>query len=419
MKTQQLLFGAAIVATAFASCKKDETKPSDTPTTPVSKKDTLSGEVSGTWEKSSMHFIKGDIFIAEGKSLIIEEGVTIVMDPSVKPEFIIKGNLYAMGTAAAPVTFTVPDGNKAQFGDQWGGLMAGPTCKELLLDHVIMEQGGAVTTEQSSSVKAGFYKAEAGEHVPVLWYGGDGKLVVTNSTIRNFNEDGMYIEGGDVLVSNNMIHTTGVAGGDAINIKSGVHADIAFNVIYSPNTNGLKLSNSGDRPRQAYVIGYNNTILNAGWRRPTTKGGSIWLEKSIQADLYNNLLVNDRYGVKRDKGNPEDSRSKISNTYYYGFTKECVDQFQPTDEIVAGVNGDIRGINAGENDPQFENYSLSTDMANADFNASWDMHLKATSPALTGGKTDFTRHFSGGITMNGKAYTSPAPQAYYGALGKK
>jgi hypothetical protein len=74
-------------------------------------------------------------------------------------------------------------------------------------------------------------------------------------------------------------YTTGVAGGDAINIKSGVLADVAFNVIYSPNTNALKLSNSGDRTPQAYIVGYNNTIINAGWRRPTTKGGSIWLEK--------------------------------------------------------------------------------------------------------------------------------------------
>lgn len=414
MKTTKLILSTAAFAAIVASCKKsDNTDPGKAPGN-----DTLSGNVSGIWEKNSTHYIDGDIFVAEGQSLVIEEGVKVIMNSDVKPEFIIKGNFYAEGSASAPVTFTVPSGAKAQFGDQWGGILAGPTCKELLLNYVVLEQGGAVTTEQSSSVKAGFFKAEAGNHVPAVWYGGDGKLVITNSVIRNFNEDGFYIEGGDVIIANNMMNTTGVSGGDAINIKSGVHADVAFNVVYSPNTNGMKLSNSGDRPRQAYVIGYNNTIINAGWRRPTTKGGSIWLEKAVQVDLYNNLLANDRYGVKRDKGNPEDNRSKINTTYYYGYTQTGVDQFQPTEEIVKGT-GDINSAKAGENDPQFENYPLNTDVNNADFNSSWDLHLKTSSPALTGGKTDFTRHFSGGITLNNKSYTSPAPQSFMGALGKK
>lgn len=417
MKTRTLLLGATIVGLAFASCKKGDGAGPDGPGS--STNDTVSGNISGIWKKGSTYYIDGDVFIPEGASLTIEEGVKVVMNPVVKPEFIIKGNFYCMGTAASPVKFTVPDGSKAQFGDQWGGLLAGPTCQEFLLYYVDLEQGGAVTTEASASVKAGFYKAEAGEHVPAIWYGGEGKFVVQHSTIHNFNEDGFYIEGGDVIISNNMFYTTGVSGGEAINIKSGVYADVAFNVVYSPNTNALKLSNSGDRPRQAYVFGYNNTILNCGWRRPTTKGGSIWLEKSIRAELYNNLLINDRYGIKRDKGNPEDNRSVVAKTYYYGYTQTCVDQFQPTDEIIAGT-GDIIGTLAGQNDPMFENYTLSTDVNNADYNTSWDFHLKSGSPALTGAKADFSAHFhTSGITLNGQTYTSPAPAAYFGALSTK
>ena len=136
-----------------------------------------------------------------------------------------------------------------------------------------------------------------------------------------------------------MFYTTGVSGGDAINIKSGVQADVAFNVVYSPNTNALKLSNSGDRSPQAYIVGYNNTIINAGWRRPTTKGGSIWLEKGVRADLYNNLLANDRFGIKKENVDKSvDDRSVISNTLYYGATEEGVKQFQPSVEILKGAN---------------------------------------------------------------------------------
>ena len=421
-KMKNLLACASLALFALAGCDSDKSEPTPSVENPVVQ-ESVSGEVSGTWTKGGTYKITGHIQIPEGKSLTIQEGVTVLFSDSVvKPEVVVKGNLYSLGTAEAPVKFTVPDSWKTaknQFGNLWGGLIAGPKSSEFILSNTILEYGGAVTTEESPSVKAGLYKAAAGEHVPVLYYPNvSGKLIVTNSTIRNFNEDGFYIEGGQVIIANNYFYTTGVSGGDAINIKSGVQADVAFNVVYSPNTNALKLSNSGDRTPQAYVVGYNNTIINAGWRRPTTKGGSIWLEKSVRADLYNNLLANDRYGIKRDKGAPEDARSVINNTFYYGGNQTATDQFQPSDEIVKGVN-DIISAKAAENDPKFVSYPLTTDMQNASFNTSWDFHLQAGSPALTKGKTDFTRLFANGIVVNGVTYKSPAPANFIGAFGTK
>jgi hypothetical protein len=408
---------AAFVAAAFISCSKDDNS------TPAPTTTNVTGAVDGVWTKGNTYKVTGHLQINEGKTLTIEEGVTVLLaDSIVKPEIVIKGNLYSLGTTANPVKFTVPDEWKTaknQFGALWGGLIAGPTSAEVILQNTVLEYGGAVTTEESPSVKAGLYKAAAGEHVPVLYYPNvNGKLVVTGSTIRNFNEDGFYIEGGKAIFSNNTIYTTGVSGGDAINIKSGVQADVAFNLVYSPNTNALKLSNSGDRSPQAYIVAYNNTIVNAGWRRPTTKGGSIWLEKTVRADLYNNLLANDRYGIKRDKGAPEDNRSKVANNLYFGNDQTTVDQFQPNAEIVAGTN-DVIGTKAGDNDPKFVNYPVATATTNATFSTSWDFHLQTGSPALTKGKTDFTRQFADGITVNGTVYKSPAPATYIGAFGTK
>ena len=283
LKMKNLLIYSAFALVFLAGCSNDKTDP--TPVVPPVVKESVSGDVSGTWTKGGTYKITGHIQIPEGKSLTIEEGVTVLFSDSVvKPEVVVKGNLYSLGTAAAPVKFTVPDAwktDKNLFGNLWGGLIAAPTSSEFVLSNTILEYGGAVTTEESPSVKAGLYKPVAGEHVPVIYFSNvNGKLIVMNSIVRNFNEDGFYIEGGQVIISNNYFYTTGVSGGDAINIKSGVQADVAFNVVYSPNTNALKLSNSGDRTPQAYVVGYNNTIINAGWRRPTTKGGSIWLEKN-------------------------------------------------------------------------------------------------------------------------------------------
>lgn len=417
MNLKQISAGIALSVVIFAGCQKANI---DVDTTPAD--GSAIGEVSGVWAKGSTQMIKGDIIIPEGKSLTIEEGVTVLMDTVAKPEIIVKGNLYSYGTAENPVKFTVNDAYKTtakKFGRLWGGILAAKSCAELVLDNTILEYGGSTTSDASTSVKQGLYKAVSGENLPALWFSNvNGKLVVINSTIRNFNEDCTYIEGGKVIFANNLFYTTGITGGEAMNFKSGCLADLAYNMVYSTNTNAFKLSNTGDRVPQAYIIAYNNTMINTGWRRPTAKGGSVWLESTVRADLYNNLFANTRFGVKRDTKKPEDKRSVYSNNWYYGFDQTTVNQFQPSAEIVAGVN-DVIGKNAGENDPQFVNYPLSISTGNADFNTSWDFHLKAGSPALTKGITTFTRHHAAGIIINGITYKSPDPSVFVGAFGTK
>ncbi len=414
-----LAVGSALLLTSCSKPSDESTTVSPAPTV----NNAVSGDVSGTWTKGNTYNVTGHIQVPASQSLVIQEGVNIVFsDSTVKPELIVRGNLYVVGTPANPVKFTVPDAwktNTNQFGNLWGGIIAAPTCTELLLDNAVLEYGGAVTTESSPSVKAGLYKATAGNHVPAVNYSNvNGKLVIVNSRLNNQNEDGFYIEGGKVIIANNRIYTTGVSGGDAINIKSGVQADIANNLIYSPNTNALKLSNNGDRTPQAYVIGYNNTIVNAGWRRPTIKGGSIWVEVAVRAELYNNLLANDRFGIKRDPKNPEDSRSKVSNNLYYGATQDGITGFTPSTEILAGTN-DVMSKTVGDNDPKFVNYPLNTESKNTVFNTAWDFRLQSGSPAIGKGTTNFTPMYATtGLTFaNGSIYKSPVPSTTIGAYG--
>lgn len=417
MKTNYILGMLAAGLLILSGCEKEDNKPKNL---------TLEGgEVYGVWEKGSTVTVNGHLVIPEGKSLTIEEGVTVIMNDSTQGlEILVYGNLYSKGTASNPVTFTVPEEykNKGNFPRLWGGILCGPTSKELLIEHTVMEYTGYVTTEESPSVKAGFFKGIAGEGLPAINFKNnvDGKVVVTNSVFRNLGEDCMYLEGGNVIVANNLIYTQGETGGDAINIKAGVIADVCFNVVYSPNTNALKLSNSGDRTPQCHVVGYNNTIVNAGWRRPTVKGGGIWLESGVYAELWNNLHVNCRFAIKNNSKDAADTRSTYDYSYYYGYTQECVNNFQAgVKDVVRGPN-DIAGTQAGQNDPMFENYPLSTDVNNANFNTSWDFHLKAGSPALTSAKTNFVRNFGTiGIPINGKTYISPAPKQHFGALGTK
>ena len=412
MKTLRLATALFVIALLLTNCKKEDA-------TPAVIEQTVNGEVSGTWTKGSIITVKTDIIVPVGKTLTIEEGVSVIMDTTAKPEFIVNGNLYLTGSARNPITITVPETARLsanKFAGLWGGIIAGKTCTEVLIDNALIEYGGAITTEASTSVKLGLYKAAAGQSDPALWFSNTaGKVVVRNTTVRNWREDCIYIEGGNVLLHNNAFYTIGGNSGDAIDIKGGTLADVAFNFFYSNNTNGLRVSNAGGRSPQTLVVAYNNTMVNNGWRKPTIKGGSVWVEQSVRAEFYNNLLANCRFGIKRDVKNPEDPKSKISNTYYYAYSQTGADQFQPSADILAGTN-DILSKNAGDNDPKFVNYPLNTNLLNADYNAAWDFGLQPNSPALGKGITTFTRNFAAGIVLNGQTYKSPEPATFAGAF---
>ena len=163
-----------------------------------------------------------------------------------------------------------------------------------------------------------------------------------------------------------------------------------------------------------------------------------FVEENIYAEVYNNLVYDCRWGLKHDIEIPEDPRSVYTPNFYFASTDEGVQQMQADEAegILVGAN-DKRSAAAGDNDPMFANFTPQSDMninvganeagAPATWNNSWDFHLKAGSPALTGGKTDFTPNFaSAGITMQGLAgivenntFTSPAPSEYFGAFGQE
>jgi len=428
MKMKKLMYIFIAASMAMTSCKKD--KKTETPAeepvivnaNEISGEKTIEGgEVQGVWKSGAKITVKGSLVIPAGKSLTIEEGVSVMFaNAAVKQEVLVYGNLYCKGTAQNQIKFTVTDDIKPSgksFPRLWGGILFNKSAQELLLLYTRIEYCGAVTTEESQSVKLGFYKAAAGEGLPAINFVNNvnGKVVIMNCTFNNLGEDGIYLEGGNYIIARNTFYTQGETGGDAINLKAGCVADISYNLVYSPNTNALKLSNSGDRSPQCKPICYNNTIVNSAWRRPTIKGGGIWLEAGVKAEIYNNLHVNCRFAVKNSGADPA---VKYDYNYYYGFDQITVDQFQAgVKDVVRGAN-DIAGTTAGSNDPLLANYPLNTSTSNEVYNTSWDFHLKAGSPAIDKGTTNFTTNFgTTGITVNGVTYTSPAPSKTIGAFG--
>lgn len=416
MKITYILAGTALFAgLMLTNCNKKDEKPRR-----VQK--SVSGTITDSvWTAGSEIIINNHITLPAGKNLRIEEGVTVLFsDTLIKPEFIVKGNLYVNGTASNPVRFTIPEAMQVgrTWGQGWGGILPDPTtCTEIVINYAEIAYTGATTTEESPSVKEKLYKAEAGENVPAIWFGNEnGKLVVMNSTFHNLKEDGLYIDAGQVIVSNNLFYTTGHTGADAVNTKSGTKADVCYNIMFSPNTNSVKTSNGGGKS-QADIRIYNNTMVNSGWRRPTIKGGLIWLEDGIIVHAFNNLFINNRFGIKRDTKKPENENTTTGNNLYYGHDSITVAQFQPGKEILNGTD-DLRGTTAGSNDPKFVSFPLSTDKNSYTFDKAWDFRIKSDSPAINKGKTTAPSHYSTtGLMLDGKLYKSPAPASYIGAKG--
>lgn len=413
---------------------------------------TVSGAVEGTWKKYSIINVNGQINIPANKSLTIEEGVEIIINSAgqdannTKIEFIVNGNLYCYGTADAPVLFSVSAAERTTantFKRLWGGIIGSQTCTEMVFDHAVIEYTGAVTTLTSPSVTGGLFKPAGGEGMVAFNTNNpSGKYVITNSTFRSTGEDAIYVQGGNCIFTNNTFYAVGEAGGEAINVKAGCKVDAAYNLMYSPNTNGFKLSNSGadgGSRYQAQINAYNNTIINSGWRRDPNKpkGGSVWGEAGCLIYVYNNLIVNSMFGAKApqfgiDGAVGPDLNSKIDYNYYASGTQQssvsqhianqtvtAFDGFKPgVTDVVYGTH-DVRGTVTGDKNPKFVNFAFTSNpLLSYTFDSSWNFHLQAGSPALTGANTAFTPYYSStGIAINGKTYKSPLPSAYFGAFG--
>lgn len=413
---------------------------------------TVSGDVDGIWKKYSVVNVTGQINVPAGKTLTIEEGVEVIVSTAgqdannTKIEWLVNGNLYVQGTKSAPVLISVPAAERTTantFARLWGGIIGSTTCDEILIDNAIIEYTGAITTTTSPSAVAGLFKAGGGEGMVAFNTNNpNGRYVIINSVFRNTGEDAIYVQGGSCLFQYNTFYAIGEAGGEAVNVKAGCKVDAAYNLMFSPNTNGFKLSNSGASATraQAQITAYNNTIVKAGWRRDPNKpkGGSIWGEAGCLINVYNNLVVNSMFrakapgwGVNASTG--PDLNSKIDFDFYASGTQQSDVPQHVTNGTITGYDGfkagvadavystnDVQGTAAGDKDPKFVNYPFDTDpLLSFAFNTAWDFRLQAGSPALTGGKTDFTPYFvTTGVTVNGQAYKSAAPSAYFGAFGQ-
>lgn len=462
-----LLMGAAVLSLSFfAACSDDDEVVTDPDNqeqgngnqdgeTPLNDPSLWENTNRLTWPANSIVELDTHYTVPEGKSLVIEPGVQIIVSTAgagvngTPIEFTVNGNLYCEGTADNPILFSIPEDERTEgnaLKGMWGGIMGGTTCTEMLIDHTIIEYTGGQVIEDSPAAQTEAYTAGDDAYPQITTNNVNGKYVITNSILRYGWSDGIYLMGGQAIVANNIFAGNGYDGAEAVNMKAGVVADVAGNLMYSPNTNGLKLSSSGQGGNrgQALIQAYNNTIVNAGWRRDGEKGGCVYVEKNALVHVYNNLMVNCKFRAKTpsytDPDNPEegyDDNSVIDYNYYASGSQRSEIVWEEESGVAyawEGYNLDDEDYNTGvvdahsiiatetdSKDPLFVNYDLNgVSLTNYIYNNAWDFHVQAGSPVLEGAydgnDTAMAPHFgTDGLTVDGKTYTSPAPQAYYGA----
>ena len=458
-----LLAGTALVTLSFmAACSEDDTVSNGYHTETPERFGNESNDDVIVWPADTVVTLTNHYTVPEGKSLIIKEGAQIIVSTDgvganhAPVEFTVNGNLYCEGTAEKPILFSVPQDERTEanaLAGLGGGIVATSTCAEMLIDHTIIEYTGGQVISGSPAANANIYTAGDDAYPQITTDNINGHYVITNSILRNGWSDGIYLMGGNAIIANNIFAANGYDGAEAVNVKAGCVVDVAGNVMFSPNTNGLKLSSSGqseDR-NMAKIQAYNNTIINAGWRRDGEKGGCVYAEKNALVNVFNNLIVNCKFRAMTPNydqpNNPDEgycSQSVIDYNYYASGTQKSDIVFEDESGVAYSWEGyaykhknyyegvvDAHSIitkseaECAVNDPKFVNFPIN-DVALTDYiyQDAWDFHVQADSPVLTGaydGNDEAMAPYFGteGLKVNGQTYTSPAVEARYGAYGTK
>ena len=405
---QQLIYVAAPVSTVGQSFTGD----------------TLRSPIKGTIAgRATPYYMISDVVVNEGDTLLIQAGVKILVmgkpnslttfgQATNNPGFVVNGVMLSLGTKAAPVVMTIKDELKGDptavqavatdpaFKGYWGGINADGA--DLLV--LRWTEIGYVGGPYGANAPTGYSAGDAKYGVSMLAKKANAQFVMEDSYLHGTVDDGIRLQSCRLSVMRSRFEKTGKTGGESINMKSGCLGDVAYNTFVGSATNGSKVASAAAAPVQANVNTYNNTYLNCGYRQTKAgRGGSINYEVQGAGLIYNNLIVNCRFGLRlRSDDQPDLSKIKYDNQYYYGGTSYQVAEFNAATagSVTASQPHDTRGT-AAANDPRFVAADVAvpagttaaptTTIQWTNFlNVSGGLRLTGTSPALGKGFTTFS-----------------------------
>lgn len=411
MKNNFLITLLTVLLFTVTACHKEEVVSISKPVINAGAEitsDTLSGNIKGTLRAGKTYYFKTDITVNAGDTLLFQSGVTLIAlgdgaSYSTSPQITVNGTLISLGTQTEPNLISVLPSLRTRanaFKGFWGGIQGGSNGGDIIIKWTRMEYAGGPAGPANDPA---IYTAGVPRYT-IVYANIAGKFILEDSWIGNSKDDGIRVISGKISVMRNTFESNGEAGGEALNMKSGTVGDIGYNLIIGAATNALKASNSGGTTIQTNVSMYNNTILNCGFRQVQSgRGGSINFEKGAKGKVYNNLIINSRYGM-RITTDADIPNIPYDNQYYYASSTNISSQFYPATGVAVIRTSDIQSATAAANNPQFANYNVNSyDYASATFPMSIaampalltnvgtsDFRLSPSSIAVNKGKTNVT-----------------------------
>jgi hypothetical protein len=356
---------AAVVLVVFAACHKESkvyVSPAQVSASHPITSDSLTGTISGTLLSGKTYYFSKDITINKGDTLFMQPGSRLIAigdgkSPATSPQVTCNGTFISAGTADSNNYITVQDNlrNAASIGKGlWGGIQCGETSGDVVIKWTHIEfAGGPAGPAADANVFA------PGDPRNSLSYTNiNGNVIIEDSWIFGTSDDGMRLLHGHVSVMRNTFEDCGTTGGEGLNLKNGCVGDVAYNLIIGAATNAFKVSNSGGGAIENKTYLYNNTMLNCGFRQlKTGRGGSIDYEKGASGKIYNNMIINCRFGMRLT---PDADLPNITynNQLFYGNATYLLGQFYATDGKGVKQSGDLMSATPKDNNPHFVNYNV-------------------------------------------------------------
>lgn len=379
----------------------------------------VSGSVKGTMMSGETYTLNGLVTVNEGDTLLIQEGATVYVSAGACLE--VKGVFLSIGSREKPIWITVKDAVKQDnlqadintdpaYKGIWSGIYCRPTCNLCVVKWTHIEYVGTQYQELTGNI---------GGNPRVIYFNcPDGYLVFEDNWVYGVTNDVIRFEGGYFNIMRNTIEKCGPVSGDIFNVKGASKGNIAYNLYASCATTGSKGSNAGNSGTfQCELATFNNTFLNGGWRRVSAGGGgSVNYEEGAKGLIYNNLIVNCRYGIRMVGAPAADvANTQMGHNFSYGENLEICNEFYPTGHITPVQETDIPKPSSflptdyqpgdvydgttlvKQNDPQFANYPLGNTFDNIklmSYVGGFDFRLKSTSPVIGKGTTNFQPFFT-------------------------
>jgi hypothetical protein len=400
MKTSKFFAMIALITIIISSCSKsnDTTKvviPPPPVSNPISPGN-ISGFVKGTLTTGNTYTITGDLTIKLGDTLAAQPGVTVVVTGNA--QINVQGVLSLIGTSAQPVSFN-SDSKKP---GSWGGFQC--------------DSAQAVTIKWTHVDNTGGPDPSGGPRKSVF-VNAPITVDIEDSWFTNGQDDLIRLEGGaKITILRNTILCSGSTDGEAINLKTGVTGDVAYNVIYSQAGTGVKMETNDIVPiPQTIVNVYNNTLVSNGWRRGQAEPGrGVSIGLNARANIYNNIMVDNYQGLEIFV-DADTANTKYGNNLFYASQDTYTDttgggslsisiraNFYPSDGTGKPKPTDLISTAVGNQDPLFKTFDGKVATPNGAATSN-DFHLQSGSPAFGKGNATYSADMG--------AYTSDATKS--------